>query len=74
MAGRRISGNMSTMSTIMYFKNPRGGQKNRGARAPLEPPRTAPLKIKNRDEKKVFIFFKKAEKRELIGFFLFHEI
>ena len=45
MAGRRISGNMSTMSTIMYFKNPRGGQKSRGARAPPEPPRTAPLLI-----------------------------
>ena len=30
---------------ILYFKIPRGGQKSRGAHAPLEPPRTAPLQI-----------------------------
>ena len=36
---------MSTMSTIMYFKNPRGGQKSRGARATMPWKGIKPLRI-----------------------------
>ena len=34
-----------TYLCTFYTINPRGGQKSRGAHAPLEPPRTAPLNI-----------------------------
>ena len=42
-----ISGNFhpKNLHCTFYTINPRGGQKSRGAHAPLEPPRTAPLII-----------------------------